>query len=363
MSLIFKVEEGLGTFVPGNEEQANQMLDQLRVAMGEMAEDVGTFEKALKTIQDILAKDPQFLRAYAMLAEVYIDLDDAETAAEYHIKGYQAGLKMMPEGFSGPLDLENADVQCFLRCHAGYVESLVNKGDYKGALEASRRQLAFDPDDIFGRGQEMGELSILAGLHEEAEEILAEQAAESPLAYYGLAWLALSRQEYVQAAVYLRKAFLSAPYAMSFLTGRMTAPNLFWEQGPNTPSYQEEMFYAETLGGDIWAMEEMPGQFIEWLSQTAVVQKEKAAMIALSEKCLYDGLPGNKAEAEFSAIWNAIDEKSCEALVKEVKEPASGRQAPPWVLLAEYQDQVAAWDDEECDCGEEHDEDCGCGCH
>lgn len=358
MPMTFQIDQGLGTFVPTDEDAANRQLEQLRQAVMAIADDPGAFKKSARTVKNLLSKDLQFLRAYAMLAEMYIDLDEEKEATAIHIKGCQAGLKIIPEDFNGPLDMENADVQCFMRCHAGYVEALVAKNDYQSALEASYRQMVFDPDDIFGRAAELGELAIMAGEAEEAAKILAEQTENRPTAWYSLGYLAFLSGDLPLAVSRLRKAFLLAPYAVSFLTGRLTAPNLFWEQGPRPPVFHDELYFVEMLGGEMWTLNEGARDFMEWLSQTGLVLTEKASLVKLSEKCLAAGGVTDEIETEFQTLWNSINEDSSRELVQPIEDPASGEMAPPWELLAAYHEQLADDDDSEDGC----DDDCDCGC-
>ncbi len=365
MSLIFQVRHGLGVFVPTDEEAAGQKLAQLRDIAASLDEGGANPKKAIRAIKSMISKDPLFLRGYAVLAGIHDESDDEEESSALYVKGCREALKLMPEGFSGPLDAENSDVQCFLRCHAGYVEALVAKGDYRAALEASRRQLAFDPEDLFERRRELGELAIAADQLEEAGVILREQLSVRPTAHYSLAYLAFIRGDLPLAADHLRRAFILAPYAMFFLTGRLTAPNPFWEAGPEAPDYREDLLFVEMLGGDLWTHNEAAHGFLEWLCQTAAVLRELAAMVTISEKCFYASGDDcervyKEAEAEFQKLMQGVEEKSSAALLAKVTDPQSGEEMAPWELLARTYREMADEAGEECgpgrDGGDDDDE-------
>ncbi len=361
MSMIFQVREGRGVFVPKDEDAAARQLTRLRDLADSADEDPGQAKKARRTIKAMIGKDPLFLRGYAVLAQLLEEADEEEKAAELYAQGCQAALKILPDDFQGPLDTDNSDVQCFLRCHAGYVESLLAKSDYQAALEASHRQLAFDPEDMFERRRELGELSILAGRPKEAESILREQVGRRPTAHYSLAYLSYSWGDYPTAIAHLRRGFLLAPYAVDLLTGRLTPPNIFWEDGPQAPDYREDLLFVEMLGGDLWTREEGAHAFLEWLSQTGQALSERARMVLLSEKCFRaDGPEADavlmEAEAEFQALLDAVDERSSAALAVPVIDPVGGEQVTPWELLARHQQRLT--EDEGWD--HEHGPDCGC---
>jgi tetratricopeptide (TPR) repeat protein len=314
-------------------------------------------KKARRVIKNMIGKDPLFLRGYAVLAQLCEDADDEDQATELYVQGCRAALKIMPGDFQGSLNTDDSDVQCFLRCHAGYVESLLAQGDYQAALEASHRQLAFDPEDMFERRRELGELSILAGRPGEAEAILREQVGRRPTAHYSLGYLAFSGGDFPAAITHLRRGFLLAPYAVDLLTGRLTPPNPFWDEGPQAPDYREDLLFVEMLGGDLWTREKEAHAFIEWLSLTGPVLMERARMVLLAETCLRaDGPKADAAlqaaEAEFQAILGAVDETSSAALTASVIDPVGGEEVAPWELLARHQQRLTeddGWDPEHDD--------------
>ncbi len=360
MSLVFEIKDGLGLFVPKNEDEALKQREKLREIVSEAAEDEKSLKKVIKSVKAMIDKDPLFLRGSAVAGEFLSNLGDDESeleATEIYVKGCRAALKIMPEDFKGPLDLENSEVQCFLRCHAGYVEALVAKGDYAAALEASQRHLAFDPQHQFERQRELAELAIMADQPEEAERILMEQVEERSTAWYSLAYLSLAAENYAEAITRLRRGFILAPYAVDFMTGRLTAPNIFWEQGPRAPEPQEDLMYVEMLGGDMWAENEEAHDFLEWISQTSLVLRERAAMVELSEKSFARGGADEEVERDFQKLWAGLDDQSSSLLVGRVTDAETGEEVYPWELLAMDRDRSLDYDGYD-----EDDDDGGCGC-
>lgn len=349
MPMKFEMDGDLGRFVPTDPQAANERLDKLRRIMDEAA-DTGSLTESIETVSALLAEDPGFLRGHAMLAELCLDEGLDEQADQAHAAGCQAGLELIPKDFQGPLDMENPDVQCFIRCHAGQVKQLAEAGAYAEALEAAYRQLTFDPDDLCGQLEELGELAIAAGQEKEAAQILAEQTDDRPCAWYGLAYLSFKSGDFTGAITRLRRAFLLAPYAAVFMAGGQAQPNPFWEQGPQSPRFEEEFFYAETLGGELWQQDEPAMAFFHWLAGSSQVLSERAAAVVISEKCLAAGGVDAKSQRAFEALYNAISDKSSADLAAELDDPVSGDRLSPWELWALHQSRLA--EAEDCGCGD-----------
>lgn len=369
MSLTFTINDGLGIFLPTDEASHAKQLKKVRELVSTDDGEEIRASKVIKGIKRMLVKDPFFIRGWALLGEILDEEGEEDEALQVHVEGYSNALKILPEDFAGPLNTENTEVQCFLRCHTRYIESLVRKEDYAAALAASRRQLELDPDDMYERELELGELAIMAGEEQEAESILFDQVEYRPTAYYSLGHIAFGRGDYALAASYLRRAFILAPYTVAILTGRPMPPNLFWECGPEAPDFEGDMSYMEMMGGDLWGSDEAAHGFLYWLSQTSIVLKEQAAFVGLSEKCFAGTPPDDLAddfdsevEAEFEAIMAGIDPESSAALVVEVEDPDGDTKLWPWELLVLHHKRVAEDDDceccdDDCDC----DGDCDCG--
>ena len=354
--LTFKLEDGLGTFVPADQDEADRQEEQLRDLVIAVGSGDTELDQAVTTVREMIKKDEFFLKGYPLLAEM-VGGDDDEQAEEVYLDGYKAAMKIIPADFNGPLDLENADVQCFLRCHTGYVESLTAKEQYKEAIAATRRQLVFDPGDMFERERDLGEMHIMDGQYDEARRILEEQGKSRSTALYSLAYLDFMGEKYPEAAARLRQAFILAPYTVDFITGRMTSPNLFWQAGPRAPQYQEELMYVESLGGEIWTADTEAQSFMEWLSQTSAALGDRAAMAAISEKSFVAGQAGSQEADEFMALWQKAGAPAGD-LIKMVADPETGDLVRPWELLAAYHEQLS----EESEYYG-HDDDCGCGCN
>lgn len=360
MPLIFQLNEGLGFFAPEEPEVADKQLAQLNELLGPAEEENPNPKKIVRSLKSMISKDPLFLRGYALSGQILHDLGDEEQATEMFNRGYRAGLQLIPEDYEGPLNAENPEVQFFLRCHTGYVESLLEKHEYSAALAACRRQLVFDPEDMFARRLELGEICIMAGELEEAEAILLSQTEDRGTAWYSLAYLSFIQKRLAEAATRLRRGFLRAPYAVDFLTGRYTAPNLFWERGPKAPVFNESLFYLNSLGGEMWAEEHEARSFMEWLSQTSVAMFERASMVELSEVCFDSGEPGPEEDQALDDLWQTVDDETSGELIQWVQDPETCEEIYPWQLLARHHDRVSD-DAEDCGCGGHHheqDEDC-----
>ena len=354
--LEFKIDQNLGTFIPVDQEAAQKQLADLQRIMAEA--DEGGGEQAALEIREMIKADPLFLRGYALLGEVLFSADQEDEATEVYVDGCLQALKLVPDDFKGPMDMNNAEVQCFMRCHTGYVESLMLKGEYDQALEACQRQLSFDPADMFERYREVGELAIMADRLSEAEKILTAQLDRRPTAWYSLGFISFANFDYAEAAVRLRRAFVAAPYVVDVITARFTAPNIFWESGPRAPQYDEDMLYVHTLGGHVWCANPQAQAFIEWLSQTSAAVSERAEMVAISERCVRRGSVDAESEKEMMALWESIDLASSEKLIAGLKNPDDDGELPPWEYLDRH-DQRRQFDGDEED---GHDEGCGCGC-
>jgi len=351
-------DEGLGVFVPTDPAAYEQKLEALRQVVSEVEEHRETPEKAIEIVTQMVQADPYFVQGAAILGEMLLSSERDEEAEELYVKSCRTLLKLLPADFAGPMDAVNNDVQCFLRCHTGYVEALTGKGEYAEALSASLRQLAFDPDDLFGRRQELGELYIRNEDWAQAEEELRRQSEERPTAWYSLGYLYFVRGDYAQAAAHLRRGFLRSPYVVDFITARLTAPNLFWDAAPMIGDYQEDMSYLEMLGGDLWSENREAHNFIEWLSQTSAALMDRARLVEVAEGCFDRSLPVKEAEKGYAALWNALTSEAAAKMVAQVRDPETGAQVYPWNLLNLYHEQMyqdSDFDDDDAD-------DCGCGC-
>jgi len=356
--LNFQIDQGKGILIPADQNAAQEQLAALQKIMAETEDgDCDATEASMVKINEMITADPLFLRGYAILGELLFGADREDEATEIYVEGCLEALSIIPEDFQGPMDMDNAEVQCFMRCHTGYIESLMLKGEYAGALKACRRQMAFDPGDMFERYREIGELAVMADELNEAEEILLGQLQRRPTAWYSLGYLSFLKFNYPEAALRLRKAFVAAPYVVDVITARFTAPNLFWESGPQAPSYEEDMLYVHTLGGDMWCDNPKAQAFIEWLSQTSAALRERAEMVAISETCFYrDGLDA-ESEKAFQTLWDSINMPSSEKLMVSVKDPEGGEELPAWEFLDRCDERRRLDGGEE----EEHGQGCGCG--
>lgn len=356
-------DENLGAFV-ADEKKYQPLFEEMHKIVGGIQDSEKDLKKAAKQLKALVTKEPMFLRGQAILGEMYLDMDDEAATREAHVRGAKAALKIIPKDFNGRMDSENSDVQCFLRCHSGYAESLAAAGNYKEALAASKRHLAFDPEDMFDRGRDLGELAVMAGERTEAETILNEQAQSRPTANYSLAYLAFERKEFARAIRLLRRAFTLAPYTVDFLTGRLTSPNVFWEQGPNEVDYQDNMSYVELLGGEMWTANQEAREFMEWLSQTSLALRERAKMADVSERCLLaeNGEEMQAAVDDWNALLAGITDDSSAKLVREVHDPEDGDALYPWELYSRAQARMLSEDDDFDDEDDEHEHGEGCGC-
>ncbi|MDR1921473.1 MAG: hypothetical protein LBS31_06990 [Candidatus Adiutrix sp.] len=352
--LIFTVDEnGRGEFLPADEAEFNRLDEELRRIVADLDSGATTVKKALKTIKAHLRKEPLFLRAQLLAGELHAIVDDYKAAEACRANGLKAAQKIIPEDFNGPLATNNIDVQCYLRCHAGHADALEDQEEYRKALEAARRHMIMDPGDIFERRRKWGELLILAGEIEEARDFLEKNVKIYPEAHYSLGYLALSEGRYASAAALLRRAFVTAPYAGDFLCCRPTDPNIFWEQGPQPPDYDDSLFYAELLGGRMWNGHDEALPFLDWLSQTSVVLGDRARAVALSERAFKteNAAELKKIGDERQALIESITEESSRAMVEPVKDPDEAEPLFPWRLL----DKKRENEDDESECG------CGCG--
>ena len=360
MTLEFKVTDGCGTLVPTNDSAYTKQVDQL----SKLIEELNTepkIEEAIKEVEKILSKDPLFVRGWDLLGELFEESGDEDQALQAYLKGYQAVSKILPADFNGPMDIANEEVQCFLRFHNAYLDSLLAGKNYTGALVALQRQLAMDLHDMFELKGNLGELNILAGNLDVAEDILSQQAEANPAAYFSLGYAAFKRQKYAQAVTYLRKAFIMAPYVGMFLSGQPAIPNIFWDNGPKAPSYTNDIHYVGMLGGELWSDDELEHAFIYWVSQTSLILMEKATMVGLAEQCY--GKPSDAVTkditAKIEALLAGITDETSAVLVGELMDPVTDEKTTPWQIFLNHHHRLAAeeYEGEEC-CGEE---DCGCG--
>ncbi|MGL4208714.1 MAG: tetratricopeptide repeat protein [Candidatus Adiutrix sp.] len=354
MVFTFKTnEQGLGSFSPTNEAELTKLNDQLTDIIDTL-DTADSPHDAIDSIMALIEKEPKLFQAYAIVGELYTSIEDDQAAFECFTQGYKVGEELIPADYNQPLDAKgDINVQCFLRCSTGYIDSLVSDGEYEKALEVTRRQLVLDEDDIFERGRELSECLILAGQIGEATKRLKQEVETRPEAWYSLAFIAFDKKEYAQAAAYVRHAFVASPYTGDFLRGCLTTANPIWESGPSTFTTEGAMFYTELLGGEVWGTNPEAALFLEWLGQTSTVMADRAQAVTISEK-YFKGEDKAALKAAWQKLLEGISPESSQSLVADMCDPNDNETMAPWKLLAKYKENQHGCDDG-CDDG------CGCG--
>lgn len=365
MPLIFKVDdEGVGRLLPDDPAAYQAMVGQLHDIAAAMDGSRTSLKKALRALKSLIGRDPSFLPAYNALTDITMQLnmetEDFDEAYEWAFKGVKQAFKTLPPDFAGHLDMGEIPDRAFIACHNNRLEALIEGREFGEALEATRRQLALDPEDMFGCADSLGELLIVTKDPEEAGRVLQGQVAGRPTANYSLAFLAFGRGEYAAAATLLRRGFVLAPYAADCLAERPPRPNVFWHQGPQAPDFPAEVAYGRLLGAELWGSAPEAWAFLRYLDGTGLCLGERARMVALSEKCFHaqNGEEMAAAEAEWHALLAAITDETSAPLVAKADDPVDGETLWPWEIYAKADDDPVRYglDEEGFDYGDEGEE-------
>jgi len=111
----------------------------------------------IASCKEIIKDEPNYLDAYFHIGLAFSRVN-SPSADKWYKKGFEQGLAMIPIDFSGEISWGDLDNRPFLRCHHGYILSLIHKRKIKQAITESEKHLSWNPNDNIGVRYLLGEL-------------------------------------------------------------------------------------------------------------------------------------------------------------------------------------------------------------
>jgi tetratricopeptide (TPR) repeat protein len=233
----------------------------------------------------ILRKDPHQIGALALYLDARLS-DGSRSAASMasDVSGRLAPLLELAGGFSGRLDPADELAIDFLSCHHSLVTATVEAGDYAGALEMASRHARWDPAGSDGVKAYIGNLLLLLGRLDEAEEWFRTPPVPMPYeSAYGEACTAFLLGRHAEAAGILRRAALTQPYVAEIILRRARGPVPAWRLPDGKALFYGALSYADAfLGARIW--QEGGGEaalFLSWVYNSPGMLTERARALAI----------------------------------------------------------------------------------
>lgn len=287
-------------------------------------------QAAIKALKQFLKKEPFFFDAYMHLG-LYLAETSQSQSAKWFLEGVERGKSLIPENFSGNIMWAVLNNRSFLRCHHGYILSLIGKAKYALAATEIEQHLAWNPSDSIGVCYLLGDAYLLSKQCDKAEAVFTKCMDEHPASCYGLGLIHFMKKDFVKAITYFRKGILSNPYIAEILTGKLEIiPKRYWH-GISTASPDEAVDYMSSTGDSLWGQHEEVILFLDWLMNTSFILAERAQYVQQLEALLVEQ-SSTKRQAltkKQDALWDNITDKTSKPLVRKITLLRDG-QCWPW---------------------------------
>lgn len=325
--LSFDVFDDGGEFRHG--EAYSQIVDELDALLE--SRDCGQLSPAkyLSALKDLVARYPEFIDGHAHLGNALMEAGKPKLALQACLTGLELGERTLPEGYEGEIRWGFIDNRPFLRTAHGAALSYIRLGKRKEALQLMEKQLAWNPDDNQGVRFLIGSEYLRAGIIDNAEAILSEQADGYPPYHYELALLNYRRGDYVSAATSLRRGFLANPYIAEFLAGNPNpAPLVIWH-GPFGEPQTAQDYYVDCA--ELWRRTPGALAFVRWLFMHPKIMVERASVMTCRDALMWEQDPSRRRALldEEDAIRAKIDDVLSRQLVQK-RLDRRGREIEPW---------------------------------
>jgi hypothetical protein len=285
---------------------------------------------------DILAADPLRLDALSL----YLDARLAEPGGSPAALAGDVARRMEPVlelvgGFGGSLDPDDELSVMFLGCHHALLTATVAAGSYPEALVMCRRHSAWDAASPGDAGAFAGNLLLVLGRLDEAEEFFGTPPVPMPYeSAYGEALLRYLQGRHSEAASVLRRAFITQPYVAEIVLRRARGPVPAWRLPDGRALFYSAMSYADAyLGARIW--HEGDGRaalFLSWAYNSPEMMAERARALAILSRPGPEATPLELegAREEFYRFAMSPDPRLAMAITAPVN--VGGSRFPPWLV-------------------------------
>jgi len=279
--------------------------------------------------KNIIKREPLYFDAYAHIGITLRESNPTESA-KYYKKGVEIGISLLSESYRGEISWLSLSNRPFLRCHHGYILSLVRKRKYKLAVEEIEKHLGWNENDNIGVRYLIGELYILTKNYALAKDSMVKYVSEHPPYCYSLGLLAFLEKNYASAITYFRFGFLMNPYLAEVITGRVRLiKHKFWH-GTSRMHPEMAISHLEYIGEELWAKHMDAIIFLDWLFNCSFVLKERSAFVECLEALDTEDDFNKRGTliANENLITNNINDETSATLVKKIT--FRGRDRWPW---------------------------------
>ena len=327
-SIRFAISGDEGELIfPPDSGEAFDAFDRLvdQVDNGKMSE-----SRYRQRMRGLVKRHPWFVDAHIEIARDSIDDGEPDRAFTHAMRAFQLCKRAIPKEFSGTIPwnrLENRPflraAECVARCH-----SLLR--ERSKTVEIMQQMLAWNPDDNQAVSWLIGSEFLRVERLSEAEAVFQKHAMDYPPYYYELGLLHILREEWVPAATSLRRGIAANHYIAEMLCGSvLPLPLSIWHSCELvTPETAEEYLHEY---GELWFETECAVSFILWLFNHPKVLMERARLLDIREKLLWDQAGIDRKELldeEFEAL-ERIDDTLSEAII-QVRTDSYGVSGYPW---------------------------------
>ncbi|KPF42988.1 hypothetical protein IP87_21390 [beta proteobacterium AAP121] len=284
-----------------------------------------------KSLQKLIAEEPDFTDAHAHLAYAWIEQGKPKKALDASLAGLAAANRHIPEGFAGQLPWGLLENRPYLRTLHGALLAAVRLGRHKDAVAFAERMLTLNPTDNQGVRYLLGSELLRAGRVEAAQAAMEPEAANYPPYEYELGLLHLMNRQWVSAATALRRGFLANPYFAEALCGTIDPQPLPIWHSSNLEEPANAHGYVNAYGA-LWEQRISFLAFLRWLFNSSQVLQERAAVLACREALQWEREFGKRSAwvDRMHALEAAVDDSISTALVVRNVD-RQGREVWPWM--------------------------------
>ena len=283
--------------------------------------------------EGLLKSEPLFFDSYAHLGMLLFD-SRPDLAAKWYKKGFELGLTMLPDNFSGQISWSHLGNRPFLRCHHGHIISLIKKRKFKQAISEINKHLQWNENDNIGVRYLVGELYMLVKNFSAAEDIMDKNADGHPPYYYSLGLLAFLRKNYAKAITYFRRGILANPYLAEIITGRKDIiSRKFWHSS-SLMFPDLAIDFMANIGEQLWQKNEKAKIFLDWVLNCSLVLNERSEFVKCRELLQVEHDFNRRRDIrkiEEQLIKDVSDETS-QNLVKRIV--IRGEESWPWEAVS-----------------------------
>ncbi|MDR2352644.1 MAG: hypothetical protein LBF22_05680 [Deltaproteobacteria bacterium] len=287
----------------------------------------------------LLDKDGSQLYALNFLMDSVTFLEKSEdlNLKEYLDNFFLPILKLIPPSFKGTLDTENDIVKIFLESHRKFILSYLRDNDYEQVLKNGLIHVKWDQEDSFGVGSLIVNLYLIQNKLNKAKKYLSEKDPLIHENYYGMAFLAFQKHDFVTAALDLLRGFLKQPYIAEIWLHQANSPVYGWNYPDNQGLFlKAKDFCLNLLGDSLWQKDSKFQAFCDWVYHHPETMALRAQALSFLNQPLYSPKRGEamilKSFEEFGDFSAQIEPGIISKILHKIPHPSEITSQSPQVF-------------------------------